>query len=30
MSFRGARPQSKMEWDKKLTQIEALLGNDRR
>lgn len=30
MSFRGARPQSKMDWDKKLTQIEALMGNDQR
>src|SRR5665213_2622117 len=29
MSFRGARPESKVEWDKKLTQIEALMGHDR-
>jgi transcriptional regulator with XRE-family HTH domain len=30
MSFRGARPQSEEEWLTKISQIEALMENDRR
>jgi HTH-type transcriptional regulator, competence development regulator len=29
MSFRGARPESKADWEAKLSQIEDLLGHDR-
>ena len=29
MSFRGARPESKTEWEAKLVQIEELVGNAR-